>query len=107
MSVNFGEDLISTLVEVKNLKKAFQTRKVPQLVGEVFQRFDEYRKNKNSLDQTVKMYNYLKKKTVREEYSLIEKDIEKFDEKLRPAETQVNWNTRNVKQYLEVGLFRL
>lgn len=107
MSVNFGEDLISTLVEVKNLKKEFQTRKVPQLVGEVFQRFDEYRKNKNSLDQTVKMYNYLKKKTVREEYSLIEKDIEKFDEKLRPAETQVNWNTRNVKQYLEVGLFRL
>ena len=76
-------------------------------MGEVFQRFDEYRKNKNSLDQTVKMYNYLKKKTVREEYSLIEKDIEKFDEKLRPAETQVNWNTRNVKQYLEVGLFRL
>ena len=101
LSVNFGHNLMSSLMEVKNLKKEFQTRQVPKAVAEVFKRFDEYRKNKNSLDQTVRMYNYLKLNTVREEYSLIEVDIETCDDRLRAAENQVNWNTRNIKDYLE------
>ena len=76
LKVNFGDHLISTLMEVKNFKKEFQTRDLPQSVKEVFKRFDEYHMSKNSLDQTVKMYNYLKKNTVREEYSLIETKVE-------------------------------
>ena len=101
LKVNFGDQLISTLMEVKNLKKEFQTRELPQTVKEVFKRFDEYYKSKNSLDQTVKMYNYLKKSTAREEYNLIESEVEKCDERLRPAETRVTWNTRNTREYLE------
>ena len=101
LTVNFGDHLISTLMEVKNLKKEFQTRELPESIKEVFKRFDEYYKSKNSLDQTVKMYNYLKKNTVREEYSLIENEVEKCDERLKAAETRVTWNTRNIKEYLE------
>ena len=101
LRVNFGSDLMSTLVEVKNMKREFQSRRVPSKVVEVWGRFDEYRRNKNSLDQTVVMYNYLKTTTVKEENNLIEKEIELCDQKLRPAETQVNWNTRNIKDYLE------
>ena len=101
LKVNFGNDLMSTLMEVKNLKREFQTRRVPSKVAEVFIRFEEYRNNKNSLDHTVNMYNYVKINTVKEENNLIEREIELCDEKLRPAETRVNWNTRNTKDYLE------
>ena len=101
LKVNLGKHMMSTLVEVKHMKKEFGTRQLPEKVKEVFKRFNEYRGYKNSLDQTVKMYNYLKRNTVREEYSLIEPEIILLDEKLNPAETTINWKTLDLKDFLE------
>ena len=88
-------------MEVKHLRAEFATRQLPRKMVQVFRKFDEFRANKNSLDRTVEMYNYVKRRTVREEFALIEKEVQQCDLELRPAETTINWNSGEVLNWTQ------
>ena len=62
---------------MKYLSKDFPAREVPQMARQIFKRFDDFRNYKNSLEQTVGLYNFLKKHTVEQEYKLIEEEVTK------------------------------
>ena len=101
LKVNFGRDTLSILMEVKHMRKDFPERKLPVKALELFQRFDDFRKYNNSLEQTVCLYNFLKMKTVAQEYKLIEPEINDLDNDLEAAEKTLNWNSENIWDYIE------
>ena len=53
LKVNFGTETSEIMSEVRNLKRDYPERPVPQKAGEIFRRFEEYRKYNNSLEQMV------------------------------------------------------
>ena len=101
VSVNFGRDTLAILNEVKYLNKDFPDREVPDKAKEIFRRFDDFRNYNNSLEQTVSLYNYLKKHTVAQEYALIEEEVADLDIHLNLAETGLNWNSEELAGTLE------
>ena len=101
LRVNFGRNLLSTLIEVKHLKKDFGHRNVPENAQKIFLRYTKFRQSKNILDQTVTKYNFLKQHTVPAEARLIEGDIDALNERLKPAEMTLNWHCEDIMDYLE------
>ena len=101
LKVNFGQDTLSILNEVKHLFKEFPSRAVPPGAQTIFQRFDDFRNYNNSLDQMVKLYNYLRLKTVAQEQALISGEMEELDELLEPAEDTLTWSSEAIWPYIE------
>lgn len=101
LRVNFGNYLMSTLIEVKHLKKDFAHRPLPENVKKIFLRYDKFRNSKNILDSTVTKYNFVKTRTVKEEARLLDDDVDSLDERLKPAEMTLNWQCEDVMDYLE------
>ena len=91
LKVNFGKQTLNILSEVKNLRRDFPERPVPQKAGEIFRRFEEYRKYNNSLDQMVYLYNFVKLNVNQYELKLIEREFADIDKELEPAEKTLNW----------------
>ena len=101
LKVNFGKELHSILVEIQYLQKYFEDRPLPEIGKKLFTRFDEFRKYKNSLDQTVEMYNYLKLNTIIEEYDLIKNEVIQIDEDILHTTQSLTWNSHNVWDFIE------
>ena len=99
--VNFREETLTILMEVKNFKKDFPERKIPERASDVFKRFEELRTYNNLLEQTADLYNYLRIKTIRQEFKLIEYEIIEIDSDLQPAENTLTWNSRNILDYIK------
>ena len=57
LNVNFGQDTLATLNEVKHLIKDFPLRGVPDKAKEIFKRFDDFRSYNNSLEQVGRLEN--------------------------------------------------
>ena len=101
LKVNFGQDTLSILNEVKHLKKEFPQRSVTEKAKEIFKRFDEFRNYNNSLEQMVNLYNYLHTKTVPQEQALISEELSELDELMEPAEQTLTWNSEAISPYVE------
>ena len=101
LKVNFGKEIIDILSEVRNLRKDFPERPVPQKAGEIFRRFEDYRKYNNSLEQLVHLYNYIKLNILPEELKLIERELAEIDEELHRAENELTWKSENIWDYIE------
>ena len=101
LKVNFGKETLEILSEVKNLRRDFPERPVPQKAGEIFRRFEEYRKYNNSLEQMVQLYNFIKRNAVTEELLLIERDLAEIDKDLEPAEKTLTWKSENLWNYVD------
>ena len=101
LKVNFGQETLGILVEVKHLRKDFPERPVPQKAGEIFRRFEELRKYNNSLEQMVTLYNYLKFNCADVEHKLIADEVAEIDESLESAEHTLTWNTQHIWHYID------
>ena len=101
LKVNFGRDTLAILNEVKNLRKDFPARDVPERARDIFKSFDDFRNYNNSLEQTVNLYNYLKLHIAQQEYNLIDDEVADLDEKLQMAEVTLTWNSPNIWNYVE------
>ena len=101
LMVNFSKTAMCVLTEVHYLKKFFPNRKIPKSVSETFKRFHEFRNYINMLDMIVDLYNYMKNNTADVDRKLIEPDLIKIDEKIAQAETHINWNSKDILEYVE------
>ena len=101
LKVNFGKETLQILEEVKNLRRDFPERPVPQKAGEIFRRFEEYRKYNNSLEQMVYLYNFIKLNVIPEELKLIEREFADIDKDLEPAEKTLTWKSENIWDYVD------
>ena len=101
LKVNFGKEIIDILSEVRNLRKDFPERAVPQKAGEIFRRFEDYRKYNNSLEQLVYLYNFIKLNILPEELKLIERELEDIDNELHAAENELTWKSENIWDYID------
>ena len=53
------------------------------------------------LDMIVDLYNYLRTTTTDVERTLIMLEMTKLDEKIKKAETILNWNSENLLEYIK------
>ena len=75
------------------LKYEFTDRDYPELAGELFEREKIFRDYNISLERTVQSYNRLRIKTKEVEFNLISHEMREFDEQLKKAEGDLNWNS--------------
>ena len=75
------------------LKYEFKERDYPELAGELFEREKIFRDYNISLERTVQSYNRLTLKTKEVEFNLIAHEMKEFDEQLKKAEGDLNWNS--------------
>ena len=100
LRVNFAKDTMEVLVDVRYLKKEFQTHDIPKPLQKIFEQFDYFKALHNILDQVVDNYNYIKTTTNKVEYKLVEGEIKEIDMLLRSAETSLNWLSDNLLKYV-------
>ena len=100
LKVNFDKDTMEVLVDVRYLKKEFQTHDIPKPLQKIFQQFEYFKAVHNILDQVVENYNYIKTTTNKVEYKLVEDEINEIDLLLRSAETTLNWLSPNLLSYV-------
>ena len=101
LRVNFATETMSNLVNVRYLKKEFQTHNVPKPLKEIFKQFEYFKAVHNILDQVVDKYNYIKSNTNDIEYKLIKEEVDEINLLLKPAETAINWQSSNIHSYVE------
>ena len=92
---------MEVLTEVQYIKKFFPSRKIPSTLEDTFKRFNEFRNYINMLDMIVDLYNYLRTTTADVERTLIMLEMTKLDEKIKKAETILNWNSENLLEYIK------
>ena len=107
LRVNFSKSAMEVLTEVQYMKKFFPSRKIPSSIEDTFKRFQEFRNYINMLNSVVDLYNYMKTSTTDVERNLIMLDMTKLDKNIKKAETVLNWNSKNLLEYIEALLMEV
>ena len=92
ITVNFDPQLVAVLREVKYLEQRGE-EKVPDSAAAIYTRYDTLWKFVTNLDTTVKLYNNVRTCVLEVEFPLIEGQVAEIDNKLKQAESTLNWNS--------------
>ncbi|XP_036354922.1 dynein beta chain, ciliary-like [Octopus sinensis] len=100
LSVNFDPQvglsahiqLAAVLKEVKYLQLA-NKEDIPAKAFELFEKGETLREYLNNLNLTVALYNKIREQVLEIEMSLIENEMNSFDQQIKAAETSLNWDS--------------
>ena len=98
ISLNFDDRLIAILREIKYLKM-LQIENISSDIEEFYSRYEEVFKCIQSLTRIVQWYNHLKMQTIKEEYNLIETEVEKISVMIRRCIEELTWTTDSKYKY--------
>ncbi|XP_064006872.1 dynein axonemal heavy chain 17 [Pogoniulus pusillus] len=101
LSVNFSEELIAVLREVKYLN--FQQQKgIPDSAESLFARNETFQKLVDNLNLIVGWYNEVKQSLLLVELPLLAVELEDVDAQLVCAEQTLFWNHEGVMEYIQM-----
>ncbi|XP_076032504.1 dynein heavy chain at 93AB [Oratosquilla oratoria] len=99
IAVNFSIKLVETLQE---LKYGWVIKTFLGKGAELAARRDVFRNYTANLQLMADWYNRIRTSTTEVERNLIQQEMEKIDETLRQAETDLTWSSEGVSEFIEV-----
>ncbi|XP_038597832.1 LOW QUALITY PROTEIN: dynein heavy chain 17, axonemal [Tachyglossus aculeatus] len=100
LRVNFSEELVAVLREVKYLNFQHQEA-IPTSAETLFAQNETFRKFVGNLQLIAGWYNKIKTSILPVEFPLIEAELAMIDVKLQAAETTLFWNSEGVLEYIQ------
>ncbi|XP_076855598.1 dynein axonemal heavy chain 17-like [Brachyhypopomus gauderio] len=98
LSVNFNNQLVAVLKEVKHLQNK---ETIPTCAANVFAKHEVFQKYVGSLDLIVSWYNQVRVTVLPVEFPLIENELKRIDEQLEYAISSLFWNSKDVWEYIQ------
>ncbi|XP_058249288.1 dynein axonemal heavy chain 11 [Hemibagrus wyckioides] len=99
LSVNFNQELIAVLRDVRHLRMLDQTS-IPCAALEVYEKRDTFLTCVSSLQLLVQLYNKVRHMAVDAEVSLMKAEVEAIDMQLYRAETDLTWQDQGCFSYI-------
>ncbi|GAB1597647.1 dynein beta chain, ciliary isoform X1, partial [Argonauta hians] len=100
ITVNFDQELISVLKEVKYMEIR-DIPDIPDSSNQLYSRRDDFYLYVTNLDQTVLWYNEVRSTALIVEFPLIINQIGEIDNMLKQAEEDMDWNSQGIWEYIE------
>ncbi|RDD42081.1 Dynein beta chain, ciliary [Trichoplax sp. H2] len=100
IAVNFDPQLVAVLREVKYLEMR-DKETIPGSAAEIYSKNETFRQYLGSLDLIVMWYNKVRETVLEVEFPLIEDRLKEIDEQLLKAETELNWNSEGIWEYIK------
>ncbi|KAI5106110.1 dynein heavy chain 11, axonemal, partial [Silurus meridionalis] len=99
LSVNFNQELLAVLRDVRYLRMLDQTC-IPCAALEVYEKKDMFLMCVSSLQLLVQLYNKVRHMAVEAEVSLMKAELEAIDKQLYRAETDLTWQDKACLNYI-------
>ncbi|XP_072536739.1 dynein axonemal heavy chain 11 [Salminus brasiliensis] len=99
LSVNFNQELLAVLRDVKHLQMLEHTS-IPSAAMEVYEKKDVFLTCMSSLQLLVQWYNKVQQTAVDVEVSLMKVELEAVDQLLYQAETEITWQHQGCWSYI-------
>ncbi|XP_053483492.1 dynein axonemal heavy chain 11 isoform X4 [Ictalurus furcatus] len=99
LSVNFSQELLAVLRDVRHLRMLDQTS-IPCAALEVYEKRDMFLTCMSSLQLLVQLYNKVRQMAVDAEISLMKAELEAIDKQLYRAETDLTWQDQGCLSYI-------
>ncbi|KAK3551295.1 hypothetical protein QTP70_013939, partial [Hemibagrus guttatus] len=99
LSVNFNQELIAVLRDVRHLRMLDQTS-IPCAALDVYEKRDTFLTCVSSLQLLVQLYNKVRHMAVDAEVSLMKAEVEAIDKQLYRAETDLTWQDQGCFSYI-------
>lgn len=100
LSVNFDQQLVAVLREVKYLE-IIKKEDIPESAATLYKRNAELYQYVANLNLTVNWYNKIRKTTLPVEFQLIKNELANVDKLLSKGEKELNWNSSNLWEYIQ------
>ncbi|XP_053089780.1 dynein axonemal heavy chain 11 isoform X1 [Pangasianodon hypophthalmus] len=99
LSVNFNQELLAVLRDVRHLRMLDQTS-IPCAALELYEKRDMFLTCVSSLQLLVQLYNKVRHMAVDAEVSLMKAELEVIDKQLYQAETDLTWQDQGCLNYI-------